>query len=249
MVMAMRAKNFTLIELLVVIAIIAILASMLLPTLSRARDVAKTIKCAANQKQLLTAAISYADSNNASWVPIRWRLAGWTGGSTWTVNAGYLEMVDSRNRALDATRPVIVANSATVSSGLGCPGSRRTSSGSLIDLQFHYSMSWTGFYGGGFNFFAAEMNASYPLNKIRRASSSLILTCGMNWYTGYAGANYANYALVGEKYDGSSYNVAYRHDKAANIGFFDGHVEKMRGNELYAGGTDANATPMWRPLD
>lgn len=57
-------ERFTLIELLVTIAIIAILASLLLPSLSNARAYAKSAGCLSQERQILLGVFSYADSYN-----------------------------------------------------------------------------------------------------------------------------------------------------------------------------------------
>lgn len=65
-----QKSGFTLIELLVVIAIIGILASLLLPALSMAREQAKAAICISNQKQLGLAFLAYADGNEGYLPPV-----------------------------------------------------------------------------------------------------------------------------------------------------------------------------------
>ncbi|MBP7934027.1 MAG: prepilin-type N-terminal cleavage/methylation domain-containing protein [Phycisphaerae bacterium] len=95
-VMERRRSAFTLIELLVVVAIIALLISILLPSLSRARELARRAVCAANLSGMGKSYHTYANDNSDQWPIAAHKRAGVLAGETPTPTVTYVGQIGTK---------------------------------------------------------------------------------------------------------------------------------------------------------
>jgi prepilin-type N-terminal cleavage/methylation domain-containing protein/prepilin-type processing-associated H-X9-DG protein len=123
-------QGFTLIELLTVIAIIGIIASLLLPALSKARERALATSCLSNTKQLELACLVYA-SDNAERLPYNLGIGGsqFPAGLNWVNNVMTWDLSSDNTNVLTLTKASLGVYVGYNTSVYHCPSDRALSSG------------------------------------------------------------------------------------------------------------------------
>jgi prepilin-type N-terminal cleavage/methylation domain-containing protein/prepilin-type processing-associated H-X9-DG protein len=253
-----RPGGFTLVELLVVIGIIALLISILLPALNRAREHAQTIQCLSNLKQIGAAANMYSNEFNSCIIPYDYRDLtqpagpnGYFASDTWATIMVVCNYIPYPQNAAEQANTVFkcpsgidtLIASSNVTNGLptsrqdgdGASGISMTNSALQPGLQVYTWYSLNAATGN------SGTDVTVPIHRIPADSGTTVfpkmggLKNPAELVFGFDG--------IGANHMGVNANrVNARHERRTitNILFFDGHAEAVPTANLPGGANDAN---------
>ncbi len=210
-------KYFTLIELLIVIAIIAILASMLLPALNKARQRGMATQCTSRLKQTMQGCLLYDGDYNGQ-IMLYEKVN----------NRSWLQIMQDRY----LNRMVAI-----------CPNTKPYS-GDDIKLEtyrycygmgnYRYAAGREPYFGSSFYFNVADKGWGFNTKQTRQPSKLAVLadTVFSNASPEYSGIGCYQFEFAGF-IESSSAGVFLAHQNNANIAFLDGHVSALNRDRLY----------------
>jgi prepilin-type N-terminal cleavage/methylation domain-containing protein/prepilin-type processing-associated H-X9-DG protein len=252
----MKKKGFTLIELLVVIAIIAILAAILFPVFAKAREKARQITCASNEKQIGLGFLQYSQDFDEQWPcgesTVNHSLGtGWAGQIySYVKSTGIFHCPDDPQGPQVNTSVTPNVTSVPVSyavnlqlvrtdpSGTGDPHVGSSIASDVSPSKTVLLSEVTGIYGN-----VTDPNEANGVGGVMSSASngtSSVYPWGGAF--GQVGGNETTGCLGGQSFScpatGDHMNVA-RHGTGSNFLLADGHVKWLNGSSVSPGGVAA----------
>jgi prepilin-type N-terminal cleavage/methylation domain-containing protein/prepilin-type processing-associated H-X9-DG protein len=215
-IVSQKPHGFTLIELLVVVAIIAILAAMLLPALSQAREKARQAVCMSNLKQIGMAMLMYVNDYDEYFPRY---VYNWSGASElhWhamLIKLGYYGTTSFSSRAWK----IYTCPSA--------PNLHTTGFYEIPGRDWRYiSYGYNYYYIGGSAGVGGNLYQPAKLSQIKRPSSTILCVDSIAAYkSGGVSVTNAGYFLVTPSIGSDTGWPHARHSGAVNVLWVDGHV-------------------------
>jgi prepilin-type processing-associated H-X9-DG protein/prepilin-type N-terminal cleavage/methylation domain-containing protein len=206
--------RFTLIELLVVIAIIAILAGILMPALSQARERGRSATCVNNQKNVMLALNQYSEDYNG------WMYSAYKDYSKITDFTYDPDTKGTHNWSARLVNKKYIADGNRINSALFCPSSSQTIPDTTPEMvcKYSYGMSYATAYPTKTNNYFAH---NTRLKHIPRLASKMLVLADSADPVKHVPSH-----LIHHKYDSGKVDHGlpfYLHNGRANVAYMDGH--------------------------